>query len=54
MVAMADRLLADFAQLPVGAVLRAIAGAHTTMRERGRSAKPHEIEALVRGVLRTA
>ena len=49
--AMADRLLADFDHLPVGTVLRAIAGAHTTLRERGIPSDPDEIEELVRRVL---
>jgi hypothetical protein len=48
---MADRLLADFDHLPVGTVLRAIAGAHTTLRERGIPSDPDEIEELVRRVL---
>ena len=52
--AMADRLLADFAHLPVGTVLRAIAGAHTTLRERGVTSEPDRIEELVRRVLRAA
>jgi hypothetical protein len=52
--AMADRLLADFDHLPVGTVLRAIAGAHTTLRERGVTSEPDKIEELVRRVLRAA
>ena len=51
---MADRLLADFDHLPVGTVLRAIAGAHTTLRERGVTSEPDKIEELVRRVLRAA
>jgi hypothetical protein len=52
-LAMADRLFVEFAGLPIGTVVRAIAGAHATLREQDRVPYgPEEVEELARGVLR--
>jgi hypothetical protein len=52
-LAMADRLFVEFAGLPIGTVVRAIAGAHAVLREQDRVPYgPEEVEELARDVLR--
>ncbi len=51
MLAMADRLFADFDDLPVRTVFEAIASARATLRDRAvdpSTSTPEEIERLVR------
>lgn len=48
MLAAADRLFAEFEQLPVATVFRAICSARSELREHGDAAVPEEIEQRAR------
>lgn len=48
MLAAADRLFAEFEELPVLTVVRAVNGARTELRERGAAPSPPAIEAAAR------